>query len=79
MSEGIDIRPWLVSSRCWHPRLRRYMDAGEVVPACVEGPWPEGTAPPPGLWLATYGDAVGGSDAPLVAVAGALGNATKGA
>lgn len=71
----IEVTPWRIAARCWHPRWKRYMDAGEVVPACLEGPGLEST---PGLWLARYGGAEGGADSPLVAVAGALGNATKG-
>lgn len=70
----LTVEPWRTEVRFWHARLHRWVEAGELIPACLEGP---GLHEAPGLWLATYGNAAGGSDSPLVAALHALANAAS--
>lgn len=71
---SLTVRPWRTTARAWHPKLHRWMDAGEIVPTCLCGPGLQST---PGLWLARYGNHEGGSDSPLNAAALALAHAAS--
>lgn len=71
---SLTVRPWRTTARAWHPRLLRWVEKGELVPACLVGPGLERT---PGLWLAQYGKHQGGADTPLQAAANVLAAASR--